>query len=105
LVVRERAALALARLGQEAEPVLRQALKERPTLELRLRVEHLLEALQAPVLKPGTELRSVRAVEALEQIGTVEARALLAKLAEGASAARLTREARTALQRQARITP
>ena len=44
-------------------------------------------------------LRQVRAVEALELIGNVEARALLEVLAGGAPEARQTREARVALLR------
>ena len=50
----------------------------------------------------------LRAIEMLERIGTAEARQLLAVLAEGAPAARLTREAKLALDRlagKAAVTP
>jgi hypothetical protein len=45
----------------------------------------------------------VRAIELLECLGTPEARALLERLAAGASGARLTQEAKAALDRQARL--
>jgi hypothetical protein len=44
-------------------------------------------------------LGEVRAVEALEHAGTADAQALLGKLAGGAAPARLTREAKAALDR------
>jgi hypothetical protein len=51
---------------------------------------------------PGTTsepLRQLLAVEVLEHIGTAEACELLTKLAGGAPGARLTREAKAALER------
>lgn len=45
------------------------------------------------------QLQLLRAVEVLEQIDTPEARRLLAELAQGAAAARLTQEAKAALER------
>ena len=49
----------------------------------------------------GETVRAWRAVEVLERAGTPEARSVLAALAEGAPAARLTREARAGLKRLA----
>jgi hypothetical protein len=62
----------------------------------------LEELLAKPkVLRSGEELRGVRAVEALEHIGTAEAREVLQTLADGAPA-RLTREAKASLERLAK---
>jgi hypothetical protein len=44
-------------------------------------------------------LRQLRALEVLERIGTLEARALLAKLAMGGEGAALTEHAKAALAR------
>jgi WD40 repeat protein len=100
-VVRQRAARELERLGDLAEPALRRALDGDPSLELRRRAEQLLEKTGGPVTDPD-QLRTLRAVEALEHAGTAEARQLLEELARGSAEARQTREARLALQRLAR---
>jgi hypothetical protein len=85
----------LLELGDLAEPALRAALNDTPSLEKGRRVEDLLERLDAaPEL-----LRGVRAVEVLESLGTPEARQVLQTLAKGAAEARLTREANIALKR------
>jgi hypothetical protein len=47
-------------------------------------------------------LRLLRAVEALEHVGTPEARQLLEALSRGAREARLTREAQASLRRLAK---
>lgn len=99
LCMRQVAAVALAGLEDEAKPALLQALQERPTLELRRRIEQLLLPLQAPVVRPGNTLRAFRVVEALEHVGSPDARSLLAELAQGEPDARLTCEARAALER------
>jgi WD40 repeat protein len=96
--VRRKAAESIAQLGDLAEPALRQALRGRPTLEVRRRVESLLDRIVAGTLPPE-QLRELRAVEVLELIGTPEAKKVLARLAAGASEARLTREAKSSLQR------
>jgi hypothetical protein len=66
-----------------------------------VRIEALLGKLEGPVASAET-LRSIRAVEALEHIATPEARDLLDRLAAGAPEARLTREAKAALERLGR---
>src|SRR5262245_8992167 len=72
--VRESAQRELEKMGPLAEPRLRRELSNRPTLEVRRRVEHLLQLLDAspqpgPVRSPE-QLRALRAVEALEEIGS-----------------------------------
>jgi hypothetical protein len=92
----------LATFGEQAVPVFRQALESKPSLEARRRLEDLLvKARMAWWNVSGERLRSLRAVEALELARTNEARAVLNLLAEGAAGARLTEEARMALQRLA----
>jgi RNA polymerase sigma factor (sigma-70 family) len=102
--VRERAAKALEDFGPEANPVFAEVLSGKPSAEVR----HRLEALQAvsplPV-RSADVLRSLRAVVALERIGTPEARQLLEALAKGAPAARQTAEAKAALGRLANRPP
>jgi WD40 repeat protein len=96
--VREKAQAELVKMGETIEACLRRALANWPTLELRRRVELLLEKLLGP------RLRAVRAVEVLERIDNPEARALLAELAKGDPAAELTTEANAALERLRRRT-
>jgi NADH dehydrogenase/NADH:ubiquinone oxidoreductase subunit G len=93
---RNKATHELEKRLQLAEPVLRQALASNPTLEMRRRLEELLQ--KAAGWTP-TQLREHRAVTALEYMGTPEARQLLATLAGGAPDARLTQEARDSLAR------
>jgi WD40 repeat protein len=99
--VREKAMNELTQLGDTAEVSLREASAARPALELRRRLDQLLDKLQGPVTAPE-RLRQLRAVEVLEHVGSPEAREVLEKLAGGAPEARLTREARAALDRLAR---
>jgi WD40 repeat protein len=96
--VRQKAMRELERLGELARPGLERGLGQASAPEARRRVERLLQAVTA--LVPGPlQMRELRALEALEHIGNAEARALLRELAGGASAARLTREARECLRR------
>jgi RNA polymerase sigma factor (sigma-70 family) len=99
--VREQAARALEELGDLAEPTLRQALAARPALEERRRIEKLLAKLDAGAISPA-RLRTLRALQALAQVGTPQTRAALEELARGVPEARLAREAREVLQRLGR---
>jgi WD40 repeat protein len=97
---REAAARSLAVLGRAAEPALRQALKDQPTLEQRRRIETLLGALPTRYSRPqGDNLRALRAVAILEGINTVAARQALEEWAMGSAAAWLTQEAKASLDR------
>ena len=77
---------------------MRQRLKATASAEARKAIALLLERLDGWLAEPQ-RLREVRAVEALQRNGTPAARKLLAELATGDPAARLTREARAALER------
>lgn len=92
---REAASRKLARMHYRAEPMLRQALKDKPSLEMRLRIKAILAE---PRLPSAEDLRMLRAIDVLERIATPEARRVLEKLADGAAAPK-TREAQAALQR------
>jgi RNA polymerase sigma factor (sigma-70 family) len=97
---REKAFKELAKLGDEAVPALRKALTSGPSLEAKRRVDQLLErSPNVPV--PPERLRCLRALHALEQIRSNEARDVLTTMASGADYARDTTGARAALRRLA----
>jgi hypothetical protein len=98
---RDAASAALGRAGLAAEPVLRETLTGQPSVEVRVRVERLLEALEE-IVPTGEELRQLRAIEVLEKLGTAEARKLLATIAGGEARAQRTRAAKEAMERMAR---
>jgi RNA polymerase sigma factor (sigma-70 family) len=98
---RNQAMQELEKLGDLAEPALRKALAAKPSLEVSQRLETLLAKLD-PAGSPS-RLRILRALEILERLGTSEAREHLARLATGAPDALLTREARAAAERLARL--
>jgi dipeptidyl aminopeptidase/acylaminoacyl peptidase len=102
--VRQKAMEDLKRLGEHAEPGLREALNDKLSLEARKRVEELLEGIRALSTSPE-RLRELRAVEVLEHIGTPAAHQVLQSLANGAPTARLTHEAKAALDRLTRRPP
>jgi hypothetical protein len=98
---RDQASRELEKLGELAVSPLEKLLAGQPTLETRKRAEQLLEKLSGKVLT-AEQVRTVRAVEALEHAGTPEARQLLQTLAKGAPGALPTREAQAALERMSR---
>jgi RNA polymerase sigma factor (sigma-70 family) len=98
---REEATAELEQLEEGAESALRAALKEQPSPEVRRRAEQLLQKLAATA-RSSARLQAVRGLQALEYLGTPEARQVLQALAKGAPDARLTREAKAALERLAR---
>jgi WD40 repeat protein len=101
--VRRKASAELRELGEVAEGLLRQALHHPRSLEVRWRVGLLLKRLdKAP--EPCERLRERRAVEALEHLGTPEAKRVLQRLARGMTRAWLTEEAKATLKRLAHRT-
>ena len=95
--LRRQAMEELATLGELAEPALREARGGELSPEAGRRVDELLDRV-GPV-PAGERLRQLRAVEALEQMGTSDACLLLEALAQGAPEVRLTEEARRASER------
>jgi WD40 repeat protein len=94
--IRQKATVELEKLGEQAEATLRRRLTDKPSLEVRQRIERLLSKIEQ--LTPES-IRALRAVEVLEHIGNPEAKQVLETLAAGAEGARLTREAKAALKR------
>ena len=86
----------MAKLGALAEPALKKALTANPSLEVRRRIESLLEPFEN---WPGMPLETWRALAVLERIGSDDARQLLKGLSEGDPDSRLTQEASAALER------
>jgi RNA polymerase sigma factor (sigma-70 family) len=100
---RKKASEELEKLGEAALSGCRKALDARPSPEARRRLTTLLEKQTRESLKPSpSRLRLLRAVEVLEWVGTAEARQVLEKWAKGVPEARLTEEAKAALERLAR---
>jgi hypothetical protein len=95
--MREAARKELRNLGDAAYPALRQAMKDKPSLEFRKNIQSLLP--DAFVVRSPEKLRQIRVVMVLEQSGTAEARQVLQTLAGGAKQARLTDQAKAALAR------
>jgi WD40 repeat protein len=100
-VVREAATRELEKLGDLAEPFVRERLAETRAVEVRRRLRAVLEVIEGLAVRPE-QMRIDRGVEVLEHIGTAEAQVLLRELAEGAPDARLTQEAKASLRRLAR---
>jgi WD40 repeat protein len=98
--VRERASDQLEAFGDAVAPTLTRAVRTAKDAEVRKRAAHLLWLVRR---SPSPHLlRQLRALEVLERAGIREARQVLRSLAAGAAEARLTQEARAALQRLAR---
>jgi hypothetical protein len=97
--VREKASAALLQLDERALPAIDKTLAAKPALEVRIRLEKIHVALTGMVLEKE-KLRSYRAIEVLECIGTPEARQLLQRLAGGAPGALETTAAQKALRRR-----
>jgi len=95
---REKTERELERLGELAAPSLEKLLGGNPPLEVRQRAEQLLRRLSGPVTHAEV-LRHLRAIELLEHLGTADAQKVLQAMAGGVAEARVTREAKAALER------
>jgi hypothetical protein len=100
LAPRQEAEKELEKLGELAGAALREALRGEPPLALRQRVERLLAQAFGPVAA-GEAIRDLRAIELLERIGGEGACEVLEVMAHGAPDARSTRDAKAALARLA----
>jgi RNA polymerase sigma factor (sigma-70 family) len=90
---RQVASRVLEEMGEAAEAVLRKALQGKLPLEGQRRVELLLQTREKDML------RTFRALDVLDAIGTEEARAVLEMIAKGSANGRLTEAARAAVSR------
>ena len=84
-------------LGMSAWPVVASALEKPAQLEVRRRLEELLEALRTQP-EPAL-LRDLRAIQMLEMIGTAEARRVLTRVDESSQHGPRAEAARSALSR------
>jgi hypothetical protein len=95
--VREEAKRELEKLGDVAAPTLHEALTGKVSLEHKQRLESILKSYST-----FQRLRTLRAVQALELLGTQPSRELLGRLADGVAEALVTHEAKAALDRLAK---
>jgi RNA polymerase sigma factor (sigma-70 family) len=91
-------------LGKLAEPALREVLARGASLEVRRRIERVLAKRETPIQAPEL-LRAVRALEALECVGSPEARRGLEEVAQLASERYIREEANAAAARLAKRGP
>src|SRR5579883_1286863 len=91
---RDKAMTELEQLGLSVEPALRQALSAKPSLEVRQRIEAILDKLAG-----GPRWRVLRVLEVLEHIATPEARQFLEKLSQGTAELWPTQEAKASMAR------
>lgn len=96
--VRQTASELLEKIGKVAEGPLREALNNKPSLEVTIRIERLLERIDSGQL-PSEQMRGLRGVYVLEQLGSPEARRVLERVANGAPDAMLTRAAKVAAEK------
>ncbi|HTU90847.1 MAG TPA: WD40 repeat domain-containing protein, partial [Gemmataceae bacterium] len=98
-MTRQKATEELSKLGDAITPALRRTLENKPSLEVHRRIQQLLDQTRDWTAE---RLRDHRAIQALEHIGTKQARLVLQALAEGTPEAQRTEEAKAALQRLSR---
>lgn len=94
--LREKAAREIEMYGDAAVPKLKNALTTTPVLEIRQRLQILLNRIEET--KPPEYKRLDRSLQVLSLIGNDDARALVERLARGAEGAWLTNAAREVLK-------
>lgn len=99
--IRQKATHELELLNEVAELGLKKALATATIVELRRRLEDVLGKIAERTPSPGLR-QTIRAIEVLEQIGSVEARELLQMLAKGMPGHPATVAAAAALERLAK---
>jgi hypothetical protein len=97
-MVRQKATDELSKLGDAITPALREALQGKPSLEMRRRIQQLLDQSRDWTSERS---RAHRAIQALEHIASPAAREVLQVLAEGAPESFRTVQAKASLQRMA----
>src|SRR5262249_8629339 len=95
---RDKSSAELGEIGEAAMPALRKKGAEGCSLEMRRRIEALLGTIQGRPLSPDG-LRTLRALQVLETIGTPAAERFLKRLAGGAADAPLTLDTKAVLRR------
>lgn len=98
-MARQKATEEMGKLGDAIAPALRQALAGKPSLEVRRRIQQLLDQTRDWTAE---RLRDHRAIQALEHIGTRPAKEVLQRLAAGAADTLRTDEAKAALRRNSK---
>jgi WD40 repeat protein len=96
--LREHATSELEQLAELVEEALRTKLAGKVSLEGRSRIEQVLQTITKPI-KSSEKLRALRGIVILEQIGSPAAQEILQRLARGAPASEITKEAQAALDR------
>lgn len=96
--VRQQAEQGLEKLGDVAAAAIQKRLAASPPLEMGRRLEALQKKLDAQAVSSEV-LQTLRSIEALELIGSHEAREVLDILAKGAGGHRITEEAKRSLER------
>jgi WD40 repeat protein len=100
---REKAAAELTNMGKKAEPAMRQTLTMKIPLEVQIRLDRLLKKIAGPFPPLTSEqIRVVRALEVLEQIGSPQASQVVQMVADHAPETILREHARAALERMKR---
>jgi hypothetical protein len=100
-LVRENASRELSYQREAIEPALRKALQNTSSAEVRKRLRRILDGSEPQICSPKL-LQQLRALRILEETTVPEAKQLLESLANGATEARLTQEAKASLERLAK---